>query len=86
LVEDIRDELTQFIGQGLTDVKLAAANTSVISILNAYQKSGKTLSGNGVVTSSKRDRVLGIMRVSLNVTPAFQLKIIPISISLSLPQ
>lgn len=85
LTEDIRDELAQYIGQGLNDAKLAAANTTIVSILNAYQKAGKIVTGNGKAYASPRDRLLGIMRVTLNVTPAFQIKTIPISISLTAP-
>lgn len=86
LLEDIRDDLSEFIGDGLTDAKIVSAQTAVNAILSAYQKAGKITKGVGQVIVTQRDRVAGRMRVVLNVSPAFQLKIISLSLSLELPQ
>ncbi|RLA68516.1 MAG: hypothetical protein DRQ78_00070 [Epsilonproteobacteria bacterium] len=83
VVRDIRDRLDPFIGNGLNDIVLAAAETAVESILQSYVRSGSIIKYTFQVLSDPTADGKGEMRVPLTIVPAFELRQISVSIKLA---
>lgn len=83
VVKDIRDRLDPYIGNGLNDITLAAANTAVEAILQSYVTSGAIVKYAFQVLSEPGAAGQGKMRVPLTIVPAFELREIAVSIKLA---
>ncbi|MDB4533399.1 hypothetical protein N9242_00905 [Vicingaceae bacterium] len=83
VVREIRDRLDPFIGNGLNQITIAAANTAVEAILQEYVTAGAVVKYAFQVLTEPGAKGQGVMRVPLTIVPAFELREISVSIKLA---
>ena len=82
-VQRVRRVLTPFIGEGITTSQMEAMQTSTDRVLTDTIKDGLIQRFEASVTASAIERVQGKANVELLLVPAFELRQIYVTISLS---
>lgn len=82
-VRKIRTRLEPFIGKGLNQVTIAAADTAVESIFQEGVASGAIIKYAYQVLSDPQERGRGQLRVPITIVPAFELRQVSVPIKLA---
>lgn len=82
-LDAIRSAADPFIGEPITGARLAALETAIEQVLSKLTKAGFLQRYQHKVTSTPADQVLGKAKVDLVLVPAFELRQITVTVSLS---
>ena len=83
IIKRIRDRLDPFLGQGLNDILLAAADTAVEGVFQASVATGAVVTYQYQVISDPAERGKGEIRVPFTIVPAFELRQVTVTAKLA---
>ena len=83
IIRRIRERLEPFIGQGLNDVLIAAADTAVEGIFQEEAASGSIVKYTFAVNADMTGRGVGALDIPITIVPAFELRLVGVPIKLA---